>query len=386
MSEIQPLPLYTSRSAIETRHKCLRERYLGYDAPIIEGGKPTGIVRQGSKYEAKFGQILHTAMAACLVQGKLEEQFLEIYLDRLTDVVHDCFGDLEPEILEYTVAEQRTLLRSLVTHWCHLHLNKILSEFEVLSVEVEQNIVFKPEDYLAPNVLALYNPPLRPIKLGFRADAVLKRRSDGAIIILDFKTTKYASEDWAINLDGSLQSNLYIAAAEQHLEQYVSGIMYAGMVKGKREMDAALSSPYKGRVIQYGSYLYGWKGKDGTVYKDYVKGRTRNYMGFQTVDALRELGWPMQAFFPITVPWKPIGIDGVVGQQIIAENEYAKKVAMVNADRSLADLVFEQSFSSCFKYGSKYACQFKAICHDGMHPAEVGNHYEPRVDHHGEEV
>jgi hypothetical protein len=357
------------------------ERYLGYHAPLMEGADPVGIALLGAKYDARFGQVLHTAMATCLRQGKLSPIAVDLAKQDLSAAIDVCFPELNDG--GFMRREQSDLLHSLITHWCELHLARLLNEYTVISVEVEQSVVFQPIQYLPPDLAGI----LRPLEFPFRADAILRRKSDEAIFIFDFKTTKAASEDWAVNLDHSLQSCTYLEACSLHLGEYVAGIIYAGMVKGRREEDKALSSPYRGNIIQYGSFLYGWADKAGVVYKDYVKGRQRVYLGVRSVRELTQLGYKMETYFPITVPWKPINIPTVIGQQIVAENNYQNSLDALDQwgmerQRAISTLMEQHQFS-CYKYGTKHPCQFVQICHGGLYPDEIPNFYEERVDHHG---
>lgn len=382
MTDVHPL-IVVSRSAMEERQKCPRARYFAYHAPLVNGGNEQGISLIGGKYEARLGQILHTALAKVLLEGKLTDAIMKEAETMLQVEMAACFPDMPND--SHFKKEQTSLLLSLIGHWCHYRLAELLREYEVVSVEVEQKVVFNPADWMPADIAQT----MLPINFPFRADAILKHRASGDYYIFDFKTASQASEDWNINLDNSLQSYLYIAAAEQHLGVYISGIIYAGLVKGKRQEDKAFSSPFKGQVINYGHYLYGWS-KEGQVYKDYVKGRNRHFLGYQTPQYLEGLGFNLKSFFPITMPWRPIGIQHVVAQQIVAENRYHQDLEAIRKQgdgtiegREAALVIMEQKQSSCFKYGTKHPCQFVKICHEGLHYAELPNYYERREDHHG---
>jgi hypothetical protein len=383
--------LYADRSRMATRQKCVKERYLGYD---YEG---TGISKRGSKYDAEFGIIFHQCMADMLTKGKVDESVHVAHCDLLGKIIEEAFKDtLTPEQLQFMQREQVRLLSILVCGFEKYRLAPLLQQYDVVTVEEEKVARFEPGDYLPYNFAQILKPLTFPIRL----DALLRDKQTGMLFICDFKTTKNPSTDWNVALDNSLQSHLYVEAVEHIYGEYVGGIFYAGAVKGYREMDKAISSPYKGNVIQYGSCLYGWKDKNGQLHKDYVKGRTRqSTIGYYEVsdyptviDKLVELGWDMPALFPMTIPWKPIAMKAVVGQQIVAENTYQGNLEMLRelpknspAYNAAEAVLMEQSLDSCFKYGSKHPCPFLAICHGAMHKDEIAELYEPRIPHHESE-
>jgi hypothetical protein len=222
---------------------------------------------------------------------------------------------------------------------------------------------------------------------------LVKRRSDQLLFIVDFKTTSQASEDWNITLDNSLQSHIYCTAAELLYNDPVGGMIYYGLVKGRREMDKAKSSPYQGKVIQYGSPLYGWKDRQGKVSSDYTAGKTRQKLfdvddtGDELLGKIKSAYGSYTKWFPSTIPWKPQDSGHVMGQIIVNENRYANDLEMYNnANDSVKvyyeQTLFEQNFNQCFKYGTKHPCQFVQICHEHIHEDEMKMIYSEREDHH----
>lgn len=380
------IEIVSERSRIETRQKCKRERFLGYH---LNG---TGITLPGAKYDAEFGNFLHSTLAGVMLEAKrtgaapihiLLEEIIAISSLALTQHINTHFTHLPDVQRLHMVAEQCTLLRRFIDGFVALRLPSILREYNILEVEREQHVVFKPEDYLPLDLAG----GLRPLKLPFRADVILERKIDKVLFILDFKTASAATTDWNVNLDNSLQSNLYIAAAELlYPERYIGGIFYIGFVKGRRERDFAKSSPYNGYVINYGSFLYGWKDKHGAKHRDYVAGRQRCTL-FEFSLAQIESFFKLDQYFPITVPSKPINYNGIVGQSIVNENQFLESVKRYEREEGpskalLMEILFEQSLGMCFKYGTKHPCQFVQICHGGMHEGEIMNIYEPRKPHH----
>lgn len=226
------------------------------------------------------------------------------------------------------------------------------------------------------------------------------------LFIQDFKTTSNASSDWNTNLDNSLQSNLYIGAAEVSYGEHVGGIYYEGLVKGYRQMDNAKSSPYQGIPIQYGSGLYGWTNsphryqegnKSGILGPKYVSGYKRIFLptNFGTAahdeffDQMEKAGWNPREFFPSTIPWRPLDIGQIIGQTIINENEFQGCLDLWESapDNSpekayYENFLFEKTLGNCYKYGSRNPCEFVDLCHGKIHEDEIGTIYEPRIPHH----
>jgi hypothetical protein len=379
-----------SRSAIQTRLKCRRERQLGYD---YEG---TGIVRNGSKFDAMIGNCAHTGLADMLRRAKTGlggyVTSRSMAVKELTQWFTANGFDIEGED-RHAFQEQRWLLLILLYGWEKFRLPAIIREYTIEQVEREQLVEFKPSDYL-PNGLA---EVVKPVQLPLRLDALLRRKSDQLLFILDFKTVSSPTDDWNVMLDNSLQSHLYVEAAKLIVNEPIGGIMYEGLVKGKRQMDNAISSPFRGQTIQYGSFLYGWE-KAGTLYKDYVKGRQRAFIpahqSNEKVEHMVEavlpgLGFDMSSYFPNTLPWMPLDSHFVIGQVIVNENEYANNLETVNSYPEGSPLrayynevLFEQNLDGCFKYGAKHPCMFVDICHNKIHPDEIKQLYSPREDHH----
>lgn len=384
-NEINP-----SRSAIVTRQSCTRERFYGYDY-VLPGATVPGMSKKGAKYEADFGTLVHSALAVCVAAGRYVEPQREKRL--LTDLIEERFKGSFIDHLTHTKMEQQWLLDTLIYAWCKQHLAKLLRDYDILSVEVETSVLFKASDYLPESIAQLQ----RDFRLPLRLDVLLRQKDSRALFILDFKTASTASEDWEANLNNSLQSDLYVEGVSQlYPDDFVGGIFYMGLVKGKRQMDTARSSPYNGYIIQYGSFLYGWEGKNG-VQKDYVNGTKRVFLptalnctdAESFYNAASAAGWNFSSYIPSTIPWKPLGTGMTVGQVIVNENGHADAVdlymsAPLNSPERLLyeNVLFEQTKSNCLKYGNKHACQFNEVCNGKAEEWEVLRIYEPRVDHH----
>jgi hypothetical protein len=371
----------SERSRIETRQKCVKERFLGYH---YDG---QGLTKKGAKYEAAFGAIVHNALAFALTNPKdaQHDPFWSFpFRVKIKEAVLTHLGEPEGS---HTCTEQIALLRFLVEGWIKQRLPYILKEFEVMEVETEMHVVLLPEKYL-PTPLA---NTMQPVHLPLRMDCLLRRKSDGLLFILDFKTTGRASEDWNVNLDNSLQSHLYITGAEEIYGEPVAGIFYEGLVKGYREMDKAKSSPFNGQVIQYGSPLYGWV-KDGII-GEYKPGAQRAFLPTKYVDFRGFINSVpnLREWFPSTIPWRPLDIPKQVASVIVNENVFHHNLSTYNSihvgdpnKEMYENVLFEQSLGNCFKYGARHPCQFVEICHNKLSPDAYSSVYDKREDHHPE--
>lgn len=382
-----PSIIWVDRSRVQARKQCRRKRYYGYHYDGM------GLEKEGGKYEADFGQLLHTELSKMLLNGGVvvgTEQLRQSVAEVLKR--NGLLEDVDTEN-EFLIAEQTQLAYFLLSGWQHYRQESLMKAHTVVSTEVEQKIVFDPHEYLPPDLAQI----MRPVGLNIRLDAVLRNIEADSLIVLDFKTASRVGHDWEINHENSLQSILYVRAAQRlYPEEYVEGIQYEGLVKGRRELDTARSSPFNGRLIQFGSPLYGWA-KGGKPLEKYVAGAqrvclARNPARRATDPIFALYGHNTKEFFPNTIPFSPLGAMETIGGMIVAENEFANSLTIFNEanpnspQRKLMEQVlFEKNEDHCFKYGTKHPCAFVDICHKMMEEEEIMLQYQRRMPHHGED-
>ncbi len=372
-------PIRIDRSRIEARKLCTRKRYLGYDR---DG---TGYALDGNKYEAEFGQILHTVMSDVLNGDEVNTALSQNYGDISTAVLTHL-----PVYTDYTIREQQWLLWALVRQWVHHRLNNIRANYKLVSTEVEHLVTFDPRQYL-PEQLA---GSMRPIELMFRPDAVFERE-DGVLFVMDFKTTIRGSDDWALHHERSLQTYVYTEAMKVlHPDRQFGGVWYEGLVKGYRELDTAKSSKWQGEVIQR-CPLYGWE-KNGELC-DYKPGAQRafvpEYFRYDPPHTWQHIAQqPANLWLVNTIPSNPYDSSNIIGQIIVNENTYRYDMDMVESwprgsyNRDVYEnIMMEQDFHACYKYGSKHPCEFVQWCHSGLDEEAKMQVYKPRVPHHDNE-
>lgn len=365
-------PIVTNRSKIEARLQCHHKRHLGFE---LDG---SGLTPIAGAYETEFGILFHKAMDRMLMGEDLSDVTYELsdVCTRLGMSTHQC-------------SEQIDLLNFLCDGWFYLRYPKLMKQYSIVEHEKETVVRFDPFDYL-PTALATL---MRPIDLQLRRDVLFRDNFTGALVVGDFKTASRASQDWNNNLDNSLQSHLYIEATTiQFPDDYVSGMFYEGLVKGKREIDVAKSSRFNGQVIQYGSPLYGWS-KNGVPQLSWSKGCERVYIGYKPHSRWREyndFGHDPMKNFMTTIPFKPLGTRELIAQIIVNENTWESNKEFWNAlpdghpeKEQYRQVLFERNLNHCFKYGSKHPCAFVDICHSAMERDEIYKLYKKREDHHG---
>ena len=81
------------------------------------------------------------------------------------------------------------------------------------------------------------------LKQHLRMDAILRRKDDGLLHILDYKSAKYVSEGWRDKFEHSNQTELYVQALKDRTGT-VGGMSDEGLIKGAYRKDTARSSKY----------------------------------------------------------------------------------------------------------------------------------------------
>jgi hypothetical protein len=382
----------TSRSAIETREECPAKRFYNYDYPIE--GVPTGLSTEEASLPLIDGTWGHTAHARALKGDPVDRIIKDVVKGYKEEVLaHGVRGEVD---IDNLIREQSAMLEGLVRAWVKVRMPVILDEYDVVSVEEEWSY------QLAPGIVQQ-----------LRLDAILRRKEDDLLHILDFKFMKYADEIFALKQEHSLQTSLYVKALSEHANEYVGGIMYEGCIKGTWRKDTARSSPWFDQKVQSTPFCYAYALKSGgmttyqTAYtnrKGYQKVRTYDEMSMkQWVDWLE--GYEPQTltdqfmFVPPISP-TPAEMERTIERVAIEEGEYLRKLGKylqlvadaqkygndsmrTQAQRYLELHVAPQREGACFKYGGDFICPYYGhICNnENANPLEDGG-FVPRVSHH----
>lgn len=368
-----PFPL--DRSRIKARRECPSFRYWHYHKKLMDQ-EVAGLQLRFPGYNFAIGLAVHKGLEVLLKTGDID-----LALTACEGEVRLYFTDLPDRLVEML-----WLCQSMVYGWYSQRYHAILADYDILATE--QTYTWRI------NGLFDYN---------FRVDALLERKDDKRIVILDFKTTKKASYDWAKSFEHDLQPMLYIRALEEIMGlRNLVGMQFEGIVKGDHRVDTNKTSPYYGKVIQYSPYCYGYKNSKTNQFQlDYIKGVPRIAAwetGMSVKEWFDEVILPSSALYDLFATVPPIRplptvIDATLSSIIETELDFMSRVAKVEQVRqeyptlvnATEDKMFERFTERCWKYGAEHPCEFYDLCWTGGvrdNPTEHG--YIPREPNHEE--
>jgi hypothetical protein len=392
--KIPPPPVVkVDRSRIVARIDCEMLRYWNYH----HNGR--GIVpRAGAGDALEFGIALHKAMEYIL-STTMEGKPLDFGLME-ANVIHPFEQTIFNRMLfrenadhakaDHIAKEQAHLLRTLTIGWTIQRLPALLEEYDIVGVEVEYEVPF----------------PASNVSLMLRVDAILRRKADGILHILDFKSLKYLSDDWMVHHEHSLQTLLYLWALGKASGEYIGGVLYEGLLKGGTRKETNKAVPWSGwdtaqSPLCYvytdgaGHYKHAWTSAKGWRKVHLFDHSTSEVLRILT-QCYEEAGEGGLPFWNTVPPVRPT--DALVEQTIDsltrAEKEYANKIIILNnlTDKGMTDEAdhkrkqeMELNLGRCYKYGTKYGCPYTRICHGGADPNDA-TEWVPRTPHHETEL
>jgi hypothetical protein len=266
--------------------------------------------------------------------------------------------------IKWELEEGRALVEGLVRGWYLTRFDKFMEDYEVICVEKEVKAL------LAPNVT-----------LQARADGVIRKRADGTIWVLNWKTSSSIT-DWTQQWEDEVQAWTEALAMEDYLGQKVAGVIFEGFFKGVKR-DGMYTSPT----------IYGWSCPlpQQTVY-------SATYKAFSKEKPWRK--FPVWRDFPGGVKaWVEWMDQGVLSEQFVRSEPILKNDQVVEAwirqvvrretdiehilevgDKQDKDDFFWQNFK---KYNCKW-CPFKPVCKMQLNidDAISAGQFVPREDHH----
>ena len=280
------------------------------------------------------------------------------------------------------------LCKGLIYGWYKDRYDVITMDYTIIATEQ----TYQWEIYQNDKHTFLYN---------FRVDALLERKDDGRIAILDFKTAKKCDDEWVRMFEHDLQPMLYTRAIDELMGVDTIGMLFEGLVKGQNRVDTAKASPFYRQCIQYSPLCYGYKTYDGfspTFVRGAEKIRVWEYFSVEDwYDKFIAPAFDLEPIFVHIPPIKnsPVTIGNVVNSIIHAESSYQDKLDYIQHIQQhypsllnhYESFIIEKHTSHCFKYGSDYACPFYDMCWtQGVAEDPLNNGYIPRVHNHSEEV
>lgn len=386
--------IVTSRSAVASYQSCPRKRYLQYEAP--NGTATPGWESRKLAIPLVTGIYVHEGLAAALAgkdaataAGHAKAEYMKEVSARGLAVEA---GTDEAGVID----EQAAHVEALVLAWCRVRLARWQEEFEVVTVEAEDRIALSDDVVLAT-----------------RADAIVRRRADGRMFVLNFKTVATADERWMRQWEVDMQLMTELLAAEHRHGEQFGGVIIEGLVKGPRvgvdqwlkEVRGEDSRDKVASYIDRTRLLYGYKfdGDPPLQPKQYDwAGTTRKGWGkFRTWKEQFDGGHGLSYWVNwlpeevveqqfVTVP--PIlrdatRIESCVRQIVAMEHMVAQGNAIVDANASTTreqelvalDEFFPQNTHSCTYPGR---CPMYDACWTAGISEDMTTLYSPRVDHH----
>src|SRR5208283_3769873 len=271
---------YFDRSRMEVDHKCPRREYWEY---YFDG---KGLQPARLNQHLTFGSAVHECIASILLYCKGQDNLLDMV--QVGAAVKLAAANLRKEftqsrgfqaepILEegfdgqmiQTVEDQTwlvdhycDLLEGLVTGWCLVRLPALMEQYRVVQVETEERLQLTDE-----------------LVFMSRPDAILERRTDGALVILSLKTVSQVNTMWLENFKTDQQTISEVLPVEARLGREVAGVQIEGLTKGSQAVEWPKGSGHKhhasplvwGYLIEAGGLhlewkaQYEWKGEAGNT-------------------------------------------------------------------------------------------------------------------------
>lgn len=384
----------TSRSAVATYQSCPRKRYWQYEAS--NGTDVHGWERRKLTIPLVTGIYVHKGLEKALKGASPTEAASHARESYLAEVTSRGLAVEEGTDENTVVEEQAAHVEALVLAWCRVRLPKWLDEYEIVEIEVEDRI-----------------PLSEDVTLAVRADAIVRRKADHRMFVVNFKTVAQADDRWLKSWEVDMQLMTELLAAERRHGQQFGGVIIEGLIKGRRMPE----KDFEGEIYAYRDstpLLYGYKcdadpplvplqyQHDYTRRKGWYrfpvwKERFTTGIGFNRGDQQYQqtiatssleywINWlpeeVVEAQFCIVPPIMRDAerIEHKIIQIVAMERDIQKGMSVLHTEAGL-DAWFPQNEHNCV-YPSKCPCY--DLCYTGNtadDPAGSGL-FQPRLDHH----
>lgn len=205
----------TSRSAVACYLTCPRKRYFTYEA---ENGTATpGWERRKLAIPLVTGIFVHKGLELLLKGSSPDEAAEGAKGAYLEEVGSRGLAVEEGTDEQNVVEEQAAHVEALVLAWARVRLPKWLDEYELVEAETEDRV-----------------PLAEDVVLAVRADAVVRRKYDHRMFVVNFKTVGTADERWIRQWETDMQLMTELLAAERRHGGTFGGVIIEGLVKGRR--------------------------------------------------------------------------------------------------------------------------------------------------------
>ena len=337
--------ILTSRSAVVTRKTCAMKRYWAYHAThpeMPEAGAVGLSPRQGGNQIATDrGSLIHAMLEVGIGGG--------------------CVDTVAPP--EGMPLEQVVLCRRAAKGWLQHRAPQVLRDYQPVSAEQEWQWALSPF-----------------VTQQLRLDQVMRHRSTGHLLILDYKTVSRPDLHWVDRLRDSDQTHLYIQALTERTQEFGVHMQYEGIVVGTFD-----------KGVQKSLFVSHYQTAEGLPTSHYTP-RAPRYASLHWSDE-EWLAWAQEQgvlhdLYMTTGPIYPMteSLLATKNATAHAELQWANTLAQVDAaadDEARAfarERLIERNPDACLKYGRAYACPYLGLCWEG-HAIDTDSFY-PRIDHH----
>lgn len=229
----------TSRSAVAAYQRCPRLRYHQYESP--NGTATPGWERRKLAIPLVTGIYVHQGLEQALKGVEAAEAAAGAKVEYLKEVSARGLAVEEGTDEAAVVEEQAAHVEALVLAWARVRLPHWLSEYEVVEVEVEDRVPLSDDVVLAS-----------------RADAVVRRKADHRMFVVNFKTVAQADERWLRGWEVDMQLMTELLAAERRHGHEFGGVIIEGLIKGRRMPEKGADGSVTG-YRDSSPLLYGYK-------------------------------------------------------------------------------------------------------------------------------
>ena len=326
MMPISPSNIFIDRSRVALDNRCKRARFWCNEY------KGRGIVPDGSDYALSFGSATHEVLAH-VNRGERVHDALHLVFPSFRERVQNV---LSPQKLE----EQWSLLSGLIHGYVRLILPQFLEEYEIYSVEGECELE------IAPQVTLVATP-----------DLILRRKSDGTLWYVEYKTTKLATGRWVASWSRSIQAMAGALTVEKSVGEPLAGYIILGLYKGY-DKEGQTRSPFTYWFRdKHGQESPKWKTEAVDVPVWERVGGVARAVEEMDVDLLANQ-------YPQTPPLfvNRRLVDRWLKQLLIRERQIAAaRGDEAFSDEALMDLVFPQNFDAC-EPAIGMSCPYRSLC------------------------
>lgn len=391
-------PLYLDRTGYSDGLNCPRLRWLTRE---FDNGdeRPRGIQPVKRRHYFEVGTTMHDALEAVLTGEDPNDVRLRLWqFTQNADAIEWGGGEnaMPPDL---AAREAATFIEAVMWLWRAERMPALLRDYEVVAVERELEFevgqlevpiakwVGRPNP-LDPEAALAFDK--QPVLWQSRPDVVLRRRADGRLFVLDFKSSGFKQD--AAELDNYLQHRILvyaqIAAVEEALGEPCAGYIYEGIYKGRKQFDKRLgfqraytplawvyASPSDGLTppkLSHDNWRTGEprliSGLDGVSVKDYVLALPQ-----EVKDAQWLLTEPIGA--------NPVHVDRWKRATLADEAIWQQRLAADPGDGSS----FPQNDDHCMKYRGSPCVMFQACWDEAVRKDPVASgKFEPRSPNHPE--